>query len=509
MRPCGRHVGRCIRAASGSAAGSVKRDPPMTGGRTGDERQAQGAATRSSDAVQADGSGGPSDRPGAADAIEIATQDECVAIVSDTQECEVVRAWTGRVDDSERNIARVQHLEVGQLADRVRQGPAAGRTGQYLDPEVLGNAFRTGRMVGIDVGQGDCLDPPAPPGGEADGEVETGSGRVARVHEDEPAATDEIGADRLARDATAGGHDDPGHTGRDLLLEHGAKPAGREPGPDLVDRTDVLELLERGARRQPERHRTGCHRLERGGRSKPDVGRRPRRPRTRGSLHPGAPLRRTGHRTAAGTRAGSPSATAGRAGRCEDEGRARRPRTRAWRRRRAARSAPPRRVPPAHPYRRARRRPLRTAHGGRRDTRPGRPRARGRRRAPSPRPPRDHRPRGKPRIGVGGVHPPAREDMRTAGERHRRRAVREQRLEPLGPRPEQDDGRRRTRLDLALRHGASSCAARAVVSVTGRRQTKPRQTYAVGRPSSATRSVSNGTTLAATSAATDTTWFGR
>ena len=54
-----------------------------------------------------------------------------------------------------------------------------------------------------------------------------------------------------------------------------------------------------------------------------------------------------------------------------------------------------------------------------------------------------------------------------------------------------------------------SSARRASTVVTGSRQTNPRQTYAVGRPSIAIRSSSSGISEAAGSAATARTWPGR
>ena len=62
---------------------------------------------------------------------------------------------------------------------------------------------------------------------QGDRPVERGAGRVARIDEHEPTAADEVGVDRLAGDAATGRHDDPGRRRRRRLddLERRADPA--------------------------------------------------------------------------------------------------------------------------------------------------------------------------------------------------------------------------------------------------------------------------------------------
>ena len=135
---------------------------------------------------------------------------------------------------------------------------------------------------------------------------------------------------------------------------------------------------------------------------------------------------------------------------------------------------------------------------------------------------RPHRARRERRVRVAGVDPAAGEDVHVRREGHGRRPVRQQRLQPGRPRTEQDDGRGRARNDRndgrdrrvghprsAPASAAVSCSASAAGSVTGSRQAKSRQTYAVGRPSIARRSWRSGTGLADGSAAAAVTWFGR
>ena len=61
------------------------------------------------------------------------------------------------------------------------------------------------------------------------------------------------------------------------------------------------------------------------------------------------------------------------------------------------------------------------------------------------RPRRQDRPRRQRRIRIRGIHAPTREHMHVRRERHRRRPMRQQHLEPARPGPNQDDGRRRPR----------------------------------------------------------------
>ena len=202
-----------------------------------------------------------------------------------------------------------------------------------------------------------------------------GTGRVARVDEHEPAAPDEVGADRLAGDAAPGRHDDPDDRVVDGLASDRAERAGRQALADLVEGRHVLELLEGRARRQPQRQPAGGHRVERVGRAQPGVGgdlvafegrRRPvgQGGREEPGIEParegsGVTQRESGTSRSVRSRRSSASASSGKV----DVAAQQRP------------SVPPRRRPPMRSSRRGGRRPPRTARGSRRGTRRGRPAA--------------------------------------------------------------------------------------------------------------------------------------
>ena len=437
----GRRVGSRSHPAAASRVarvGGVKPDRPA--GRVA--RQAASApaparASRSSEAAQAAAIGRARDRAARrATPSRSPVRTNPPSPSSATDEDEVVGSRTRRVDDAERHVAGGQRLAVGQLADRVRQRPAAARAGQDRDPEPLRRRLGAGRVVRIDVGQGDGLDRAAALGGDPSARSSAGPGRVARVDQHEPAAADEVGADRLAGHAAAGRHHDPVTPGRRLVHLDRAERPGRQPRPDLVDRAHVLELLERRARRQPQRQPAVGHRRRARRPAAATRARRPRRPRTTASRRRAAPRRRTAHRTGAGSRAASPSARAGS--------------SRSVRRRRSSASATLARRRLAAEQRgprgvdaRGRGGRLGEQHArlleqlaDRRDVaRPARPRARGRRpsaAAASAGVTTDRAASDGSRIAR--VHPAAREDVRVGGERHRRRAMRQQRLEPVGPR---------------------------------------------------------------------------
>ncbi len=105
-------------------------------------------------------------------------------------------------------------------------------------------------------------------------------------------------------------------------------------------------------------------------------------------------------------------------------------------------------------------------------------------------------------MGVRRVDPATREDVHVRGERHRRGSPTEQHLlsrhvpdgsgrrsPPVGPRRGHRASTGDGRLELRRANSARGLGRH------GSRQTKPRQTYAVGRPSIATRSARSGTTL--------------
>ena len=113
----------------------------------------------------------------------------------------------------------------------------------------------------------------APPrdGRDLERAVERRTSRIARVHEHEPAATDEVRADRLTGHAATRRHHDPCDLGRELLDADLAEPARRQAGPDLLDRADELELLECRARRDPHRQLAVGHRAQPARRRQPGV----------------------------------------------------------------------------------------------------------------------------------------------------------------------------------------------------------------------------------------------
>ena len=475
-------VGSCIRAASGSAGRSVKPDPrhgwPVS-------RRAPGASrsTRSSDAAKASGR---ADR-GIERAPRTPSRSPVRRTASPPSPTSEEARWSGRgpgVWIARRGTSpAVEHLEVGQLADVVWQRPAAARPRQHRDPSVSASASAPAAWSGSTWVSATASMAPPRPAARLDRPVEAGPGRVARVDQHEPAAADEVGADRLARDAAAGRHDDPGDARRDLAPR---RPRRSGPGASLA----------RGSRRSSRRARAAgasCSsaatarrvrrpspRAHRPGGAK--RGRRPRRLRTSARRRPGAPPRRTARRTAAGSRDGVTQRDSGtsrsvRSAKVERVGDARDRRLAG----RAAPSAPPRR------------RAIGALRVGeqdaglleqladrRDDTRRGPPRTRGRRpsaaaasvgrdadRAASPDRRRPRRP-GRPGRRAA---PPA--NAIVAG-----RWV-SSTSSPWGP------GRSRTTVaagrasaPLAARSWSLELARRrsARPSVTGRRQTKPRQT---------------------------------
>ena len=126
-------------------------------------------------------------------------------------------------------------------------------------------------MVGVDVRERDRADAASTLLGKGDGSVQGEAGRVAGVDQHEPAATDEVGADRLAGDAARGGHDDPGHVVGDLVDLDRPEGTGREVLADVVERRRERELLERRARRHPQDDPPVGHRGEGVARAEPLV----------------------------------------------------------------------------------------------------------------------------------------------------------------------------------------------------------------------------------------------
>ena len=132
----------CIRAGSRSRA--------VTSNRIGGPADARAGAGRSA----RDRRGAPAtpsrprrrrarDRPGAAHAIEVAGDDESLRRRRGTQRGR--GRGPGVVDGPKLDVARVQELEVAELADLVRQRPTAARAGEHRDAELLARRPRRRR----------------------------------------------------------------------------------------------------------------------------------------------------------------------------------------------------------------------------------------------------------------------------------------------------------------------------------------------------------------------------
>jgi hypothetical protein len=127
-------------------------------------------------------------------------------------------------------------------------------------------------MVGVDMGQGDRGDLAAARDHRLDRRVQPGTGRIARVDEDAAPLADEVGADRLTGHAPAGRHRDPNDVVVDAVDVDIAEAPRSQARGDLVDRCDMLELLERRRGRDPHRQPSRGHLVERGTRPVPGVG---------------------------------------------------------------------------------------------------------------------------------------------------------------------------------------------------------------------------------------------
>ena len=272
---------------------------------------------------------------------------------------------------------------------------------------------------------------------------------------------DEVGADRLAGDAATGRHHDPRHLGRDRRDLDRAEAPRCEVLADLLDRRHALELLERRARRQPHRDLARGHRRQSGGRRQPGV---------------------AGHLVAfeRDARAGR---QLGREEPCIEpprKGRRRDP-ARQWHQPVGVQAQVELRGDRPERCRHRRRAPIEL----RRPSEPGVPSHRGRR-------PQQHarlleqladgrdirRERiercevsADRRLGVRGrqdgsaqqvgrrvrgIHPTSGEDVHSGGERHRRRALRQQDVEPARSRSQQDHRRSRVRERRARPRGGFS-----------------------------------------------------
>ena len=284
---------------------------------------------------------GTRDRSGAADPVEVAGEDELAA---SSDEGEVVGTRTRRGDDLERHVAGRKDLQVGELANRVRQRATAARSHEDGDPQGVGDGLGAGRMVGIDVGERDGID-----GAAARRPRARWRSIECRARSDRPDRRARTGvarrdtrrpADRRPRRRPASRSGSRPAT-RLVDLDRSERPGARRARISSIDRACsscwrvVLvgsHIAEPAARPSPRARRSGAARR----------GPRPRRPRTSARRRPAAPRRRTGRRTGADSRAGSPSATAGRAGRSAGGGRDRRPRSRTSPSRAAAPTGRPR-----------------------------------------------------------------------------------------------------------------------------------------------------------------------
>ena len=70
----------------------------------------------------------------------------------------MIAAEPGRRQDLEPDVAGIEHVEIAQLAGRVRQRRSATGTDEHRDPEDLGDGLGARGVVRVDVGQGDRLD---------------------------------------------------------------------------------------------------------------------------------------------------------------------------------------------------------------------------------------------------------------------------------------------------------------------------------------------------------------
>ena len=514
-----RLVSSCIRAGSRPGGADVNRACPAWDGRPAGRPPGARRASRSREAAQRRlvrrartdrAPRTPSRSP---------VEDE-PAVPDD--EGQVVRSRAGRLDGPERRRRRPRAAsQVGELADRrtaaAGRHRARSRTGM---PRRSATASAPAAWSGSTWVRATASIGPPRSAARASARSSAGPGRVARIDEHEPAAPDEVGAHRLAGDAAPGRHDDPGDRRRRRSRPRPRRavraPAAREPrrgrrrARAAGGSCSSAATARAGRRPSPRARRSGAARR----------GRRPRRPRRSASR----PSGRAAAKNRASNRRGRVGGVTQR-----DSGTSRSVRSR--RSSASARSGKRRRRRASSAERASAIVAADAVVVGEEDAGlleqladRGEERGEGdrRRQVATQRQRRRRPPNATERPAsagsrVPGVDPAAGKDVGVRRERHRRRALRQEDLEPGRARPEQDDGRGRPGLHRAGGHpgssdrddmddraagrpaqpsavaAASSWARSAAASVTGSRQTKPRQTYAVGRPSRATRSASSGT----------------
>ena len=122
----------------------------------------------------------------------------------------MVPARPGRGDDLELRVARRDPLAVRELTDEVRQVVARPGPGEDRQVEAERESLGAGRVVRVDVGQGDRHEAAAVGGDRAEDRVRGGVRRIARVDHDDLALPDEVGVRGLTGHGARGADDDPG-----------------------------------------------------------------------------------------------------------------------------------------------------------------------------------------------------------------------------------------------------------------------------------------------------------
>ena len=137
-----------------------------------------------------------------------------------------------------------------------------------MHAEAFGKSFGPAVVIGIGMGQRDRGDGTATRRNDLEATFERRTGRIAGVHEHEPALTEEVGTDRLACDAASGRHDDAHDVGRGLI-DHDVTDTSRREAREVRRIREVFELLERRARREPQADEPIGHGVERVRRTEP------------------------------------------------------------------------------------------------------------------------------------------------------------------------------------------------------------------------------------------------
>ena len=345
-----------------------------------------------------------------------------------------------------------------KLARLVRQVPPAARAHEHRDPELLGDRLGPAAWSASTWVNATATIRPPRACASADRPVERLAGRVARIDQHERRPTNEVRVDRLASDAATGRHLDPDDA---VAPRPRRRPRPSRPGASRA----AMSSIERACASCMSVVEVGNHipRPPAAIDSSASIGRcqacadtssptrvtaapggnaaAKNRASNRRGIDAGVTQRDSGTSRSVRSRRSSDSAMAGNA-----------PASASSRDRAATRSTPGRVIGQQHADLLERLPDRRDVRGERRPRLQVATQALGRRGR------RQHGPRGQTRIGVGRVDPPAREHVHVGRERHRRRPMGQQDLEPVGARPHQDDGRRRPR-DDGIRVGHESILA--------------------------------------------------